>query len=561
MKPIVDETYTVEYAHRELTRAFGSYRLAEVLLEINQACRRWAAGQLATAMPNLQQVEPGNPLFYWIAGETARHAIWRCPRPASDSPILLPHRSTFKGWASLEPILQRAVDAQLKVPIVSNEKWVETLHSQSLHSAMGRIWLPQYILGRNSPHRVGQALMMYRDGPDRRRRRDLEFPIDKFRAALKRALGGVALEPFLFALLHAFTQACSERPELSNATLAPVFDRSYDGVVFSEQAGLLTPAYGALFRAMSATPSEMLNWSSRQLGGRGQTVDDARAPFDAPNPLLRFPLVQCFPDRNDCCLAPVPHLILEWLYEPLVDILVGPGGFDAFAAAALFEEYVGLLADRCSPHGPGWLHESELQADLGEGQKVVDWARPLGDYVVLVDAKRCYIEPAARYRWLADDWRTAKKSWTKGVRQACEFWSAVKSDRVGALSGSGPKRPVAVIVTQGDAAFHASRDDWRSEIDAGLADVPIKIPWVVMSLDQYETVMTAWRKNDVDWLPALLLRAATDRSAASFREIKMEDDGPLWETHTRFLHEQISRVDPDLAQQLLDEIERRGAND
>src|SRR5205823_6672674 len=137
-------------------------------------------------------------------------------------------------------------------------------------------------------------------------------------------------------------------------------------------------------------------------------------------------------------------------------------------------------------------HESALQPSQ-QGRKVVDWARPLGEYVVLLDAKRSYVEPSARGRWDPEDWEAIKKAITKGVTQACSFWSAVKAGEVPALGGMARRSPVALIVTQGDSTFYASTEQWRADVDAAVAALPDVVPWCVISLDTYEIMMSTWR--------------------------------------------------------------------
>jgi hypothetical protein len=205
----------------------------------------------------------------------------------------------------------------------------------------------------------------------------------------------------------------------------------------------------------------------------------------------------------------VPNLLLEWLYEPRVHELFAQcdSTFGRDQLSALFEEYVGLLAQRCCPSGIRWLPESELKLSLPHGRKVVDWAFIAADYAVLVDAKRCYVHPAARYRWLDADWSVAQKEIAKGVHQACDFWDAARAGLVPGLAGRTDKPAIALVVTHGDVAFYAARPDWRAAIEQSLPSAT-RLPWAVVSLDDYERLFSAWKDQDEDWLREALMKLA-----------------------------------------------------
>lgn len=515
----------------------------------------WQSGALKSRLPPLVNQEAGHPMFYWMAAETARHAIGYCARPSFDSSIVLRGAEEYRGWKTIEQLVELAVDVQLHVPVQPISRWEETL-SQDIWGAMGQIWLPQYILQRRSPYRVGQTLLMYGEAPSRRIQRDNTFPLEPFRAALRRVLGA-GLEHFLFVLLQVGGRSVSDDPGLSYLALAPLKDRRYDRIVGDvDERGVFHSAYEGFFRALSAAPADMMAWSR----GRMQMLDPSRtdlpARFDGPNPLTRYPLVRCFPDKIDHCLAPVPHLIHEWLYEPLMDLIAQEVGIalgpdlGRGVGAVLFEEYIGLLAERCSPAGSGWIHEDALRP-LRSGRKVVDWACPLSNHVVLLDAKRSFIEPAVRGRWVSRDWAGIKNGITKGVKQACMFWSAVKAGEVPALHESATKTPVALIVVQGDSTFYNSTDTWRAEVDAAIAGLPDVVPWTVASLDIYENVMSTWHQCDEGWLPDLLLKAAQERSHKAFADLPQRAEGPLWEVYMSFVHDHVARVAPELAEQFL----------
>ncbi|MFT3693844.1 MAG: hypothetical protein QM831_11925 [Kofleriaceae bacterium] len=528
--------HTPRGADEKLRKSFGHLRLLDVLLGISEACRKWARGTLSSKIPVLQGKSKGNPIFYWMAAETARHAIKYCARPASDSNLILPRANSYDGWNTLEELINVAVDVQLNVPVEPVDEWEETLGAD-IWGAFGQIWLRQYIMQRRSPYRAAQALLMYRDAPKRRNQRDSTFPLSNYEAALGRVLG-TTLEQFLFVLLQAAGRASSDSPALSYDTLSPIADRRYDYVVGTvDDHGLHASAYPGLFSALSASPESMMAWSRERLLQLAPKTDDERIQFDGPNPLTRYPLVQCFPDRADRCIAPVPHLIEEWLYEPLMDLLARELGIGSQLGqdigASLFEEYLGLLADRSSPNGPGWMHESMLKPSES-GRKVVDWARVIGEDVVLIDAKRAYVEPSARGRWEPRDWSSVKKSLIKGVTQACEFWRAVKDGVVPSLRGTTAS-PIALVVTQGDSSFYTTTAAWRAEVNSATGSLREQVPWIALSLDDYEKLMTAWSQNDALWLPSILRKTVAEDPQRSIVGLSRPAAGPLWQEFRNFL--------------------------
>lgn len=385
-----------EAADAELGRLFGGLRLDQVLFELNRACREWSSGELKASAVLEGRLEQGHPMFYWMAGEAARNAIWHCPPAAYEGSIVLRRSETFRGREDLLPLIDRSIQLHLKLPIEPMEEWTVLLF-KNLMGAMGQIWLRQYALQRSSPFRLGQAILMYETAAELRAKRDPHFDGVAFRMGLEKVLGG-DLRRFLFALMHIYGHASSATPNVAHATLIPYDRRAYDGLLGRNVNGLHVPAHSEVFRLLGATPDRMMSWCREQVGPHSA---DARTHFVAPNPLTQFPLVNCHPDRTDHFIAPVPALVFEWLYEPLMD-LVGLGTTRQLVAA-VFEEYVGLVANLCAPDHQPWLHENELK--YGEG-KVVDWARVVGDSVILVDAKRLYIGPAKRTRWRDDDWES-----------------------------------------------------------------------------------------------------------------------------------------------------------
>lgn len=141
-------SHTPQSAHEALAKAFGHLRLYDVLRGLNEACRSWSSGTLQSALHALRNSEPGNPIMYWLAAETARHAMWYCVRTSLDSPIVLRRANEYRGWETLERLIDLAVDIQLNVPGERLEQWAQTL-SRDLWGAMGQHWLRQYISSRS----------------------------------------------------------------------------------------------------------------------------------------------------------------------------------------------------------------------------------------------------------------------------------------------------------------------------------------------------------------------------------------------------------------------------
>lgn len=516
----------------QIAERFGRYTLPDVLVALNDAVRQWAHGELVTAIPAFRDAGGKHPMFDWAAAETARYALLHCARPMYESPIVMP--TPFRGWQSLEPLLDAAVNAHLAAQVGDQAEWEAQLLAEPLHNTMGAIWLPQFILQRRSQFRIGQVLLLYGEAARQRAARDASFSMTAFDLAVRRALG-VDIDMFLTAVVQTCGRAAAEA-KLSTLRMTPTARTGYDDVIFGKGGdGLLVPqAHASVFRLLSETPENMVRWSAKQLEHRTGTIS---APADrGPNPLLRYPLVRCFRDKTDYCVAPVPLLLLEWLYEPLVDQLFAAcdATFTRHNVSALFEEYVGLLAQKCSPAGTRWVPESELKGLLPSGRKVVDWAFVGGDYVVLVDAKRCFVHPAARYRWLDADWASTQKEMGKGVHQACDFWQAVGAGLVPQLGACTQKKAFALVVTQGDASFHAARDDWRAGIEHGL-DPASRVPWAVLSLDDYEKLMSAWFGRDDAWLRAALERLAAGELVRDIVDGQIDERSPLVLECSRFV--------------------------
>ncbi len=547
--------YEIQSAQLTLRARFGGLRLEHVLLGLSEACRKWGDGTLVCSLDILKQTTPGNPIFYWMAATTARYAVAYALTPSSDSSIHL-LSDVALTWQQVELLMHVATDLQVNVSSQGIEQ-LENALEQNLQLALGAIFLTQYVAQRRSPFRICQALLMYRDAPLRiAARGDPRFCRDSFDKALQTALGS-DLESFLFVLLQTWVRAQSENPQLSHQTLAPAAMRAFDPIVGdSSSGGLYTMAYGGLFNALSATPEQMERWSFQQLKRLVATTNEEQALFEGPNPLLQFPLVRIHPDKGDHSIAPVPHLIREWLYEPLMERLTGQTehSISVHAVSCLFEEYVGLLADMCSPDGEHWLHESAICPS--DDSKVVDWARAVDNHLILIDAKRGYVAPANRGSSKAAVWNSIKVAIKKGLVQATSFFASVQNGKVPKLADCRSMRPFAIIVLQGDSAYHARSMQFREEIEAEIRYEQEPgftwLPWCALTIDDFEKLMTEWNEHTVSWLPQVLMRLAIEKDSAAIADIPSVGKGPLFEIQREFLFRKVSNISPELANRFLE---------
>jgi hypothetical protein len=542
-----------ETADRLLASTLDGIPLDALLRALNRASSEWAEGRIKSDIDFLKNVEAGHPIFDWMAAEAARCGLLYCPVTAGNSTIILPREESIHRWSTLETVIARAVDVHLNLPNI--EDWKRDL-DESIWGAMGQIWFRQYTLQRRSPFRVAQALLLYDAAPRRRAKRDATFQLSKYQQALESMLGG-SLHHFLFVLLQTHARSKQERPELSFATLAPVTDRRFDSMVGGATSeGVYKYSLAGVLRNLAATPATIQEYSDRASPSR-DPMERLGARLKAPNPLWRYPLVRCHREYDDHCIAPVPHLVLEWLYEPMANLLaeqtcVGAG---RSVVATIFEEYVGLIADQSSPDEVAWHQEQGLLPRNASGARVqkapvVDWAREFSEYVVLIDAKRCYVSPESRLRWRETDWSSAKKAIARGVAQGAGFWREVQSGSVAPLRGATAKQPLLLLVMLGDVEFYVNTEEWRRDIADQLGVADRTIPWICVSLDMYERLMSAWHGRPVNWLPAQIREAATGASLRPFFGLSWDDDCPLARVLKDFIAQHVYASDTALGDQV-----------
>lgn len=479
---------------------FAQFPLDRVLFGLNRAYCRWRRGDTAFNINLLQKCEPENPMFYWFIAETARHAIAWSIRRRYDSPIQLNYGAEIPQ-AKLDHLIELAVSAQLDLRFRSSAT-LSRLSTDPLLDIGCRLILPQHLSQRTSQFRVGQTRLLYDTAPKRRAQRDSTFPLEAYSQTLISILG-CELDFFLLSCLQLQGISLGENPCISIERAVPVNDRRYDTTFYSIlDSGMITPFTSSVIQVLSTSPQESIANARQQLERQDEFV-----MVDCPNPLLTHPLIRPFPDRADYALAPVPHLVSEWLYEPLIQqlFLRCAHPFTQKHLSDIFEEYVGLVAELCAPDKQPWMHESQLQ--MGYTSSVVDWVKECGDFVILIDAKRTFMENLDKYQSLPEDWNARVQYWIKGVQQAARFWENVQQGQVPSLVTTQRKKAIAVIVTHMDSDYRALHGDTKTTINAAWSHsgAPSPIPWVVLSIDRYEHLMSHWSQSEsVTWLADML---------------------------------------------------------
>jgi hypothetical protein len=514
-------TVSVEAHRRTLEELLQNHSLFSVLIALNRAVRSWTrCEETALALPGLQ-ISPPDSTFLWLAAEAAKHAAIHCYPSSFDSRIILGTRKL-----DVRSLLLATFQAQADVPYLASDYLKTRLRTDPLRFLVPRLFAPQALPQRRSRLRVAHALSMYGDAPKLRSQRDRKFQLDIFSSALDSALG-CDLESFCWICLQIEGRSELAQPHVSAQTLSPPpKDTRYDGTLVgrSTSSSLLVPKAQLVVATLSSEPTQIIK---NMQEGWGETA----GPWDfcAPNPLLRHPLVRVFRDRPDTCIAPVPSLVTDWLYEELAHILwlrLRERGAQSYLYQ-VFEEYVGIAADRCCPGGEDWLRESELEAHLPENVKVVDYAREFDDSVVLIEAKRSNLEHEALHRAGLSDWNNLEKSWSGAISQANSFWEAVQEGHVPVLNGAKAKNPILIVVGHSDTSY-LFRGGAENEIRARLFKQPASMPTLFLSVDQYELVMDVWSTRDEGWLPRFLLKAAPDQ-VRTIDELALEPPGKLWE--------------------------------
>lgn len=185
-----------------------------------------------------------------------------------------------------------------------------------------------------------------------------------------------------------------------------------------------------------------------------------------------------------------------------------------------------MMLEICSPDGQSWHHEHSIKP-LGGG-RVIDWVREFENVVVMVDAKRAFLGLHERYRSISSDWRTTfEKNWAKAVGQAAEFWDAVRNGRVPLLRHCRNKRPLLLVVTLTDGDWRAGHLSVHAALKPYLPPGAAHIPFVIVSVDRLERIVSTWETATPDWLPDFLEEAVQIGATAATKTLTPTAHGKL----------------------------------
>ena len=506
---------------------FGQFALDETLVSINEACSRWSHGELKDFIGILKGQEPGNSKFHWVAAETARHALLWCMYRSADSKILIPH--SVPSESGLRHLMELAVAIQSELPYTRTDSHLNKLKSSKPVDTGSWLWLPQYTMERSSPWRVGRALLLYGTVPELMNKRKKGFAAE-FTEFLKTNLGS-PLESFLSSVVLLCGISSSTQPRIGVRRAEPVTFIKLDELFYKElPGGLLKPSIYATINILAANPKQAINYTTSNCAVE---VEEGYRVIEGPNPLIRHPLIFPFRDNREYCIAPVPNLIHEWLYEPLMDFL-----FSACTTtkakdnlANIFELYVGYLGEICSPDNTPWIPEEELR--VGYSGKVVDWIREFSNTYILIDAKLCFVSDQSKYEAGGSSWKRVHKTIEYGVLQCYEFWQSIKEGKASRISYTLPKNAIGIVVTHFDTEHRSSHWQTRNDINEALRLDDDSFHWLALSLDRFEKVMTAWSlSQEVNWLAGILEEAClSDKPGRILSEIQAKPEGPLWKVY------------------------------
>lgn len=503
--------------------------LHSITWAINRASVAWEDGDRGPVLigprdSSFHDMEARNPAYRWAASELIRHAVLWSPVYTHGGPLAMNETLRDEVWFHVHISAAAQLEAMPSDVDILKQHGVEDF----LHSTFG----PQYLFQRSIPWlRVGQALLMFRDAPHRRKRRDPRFPLEAFEDLVKNALG-TDIGRFVAFVVLLYDHSLQPDPILGALTWSTQEREIAEKLGLVSRHGHIEISHvPAMLQRMSASPKRMRAWMEEQIDHPGASEAEL---ICAPNPLLRYPILQPFFGNNDLSAAPIPSQLLEWLNEPLVhelhEAIRAPSQFTRAHFSQIFEEYVGLLLDACSPDGQRWWNEDEfarlVDAQKNKGTRLVDWGRVFTDSMVFVDAKRGFLSPASRYRLDDRDWDSLKKkSLIEGTEQLGSF-ARVYAERNPSLVAH--RESIGVIVTQSDSAIIAHWNELRQQLLETSQEYGITL--VLLSLDQFQNLMTNWlEKGEVEWLPNSLRELAAKGRGAIHKIAPPRQSGPLWD--------------------------------
>lgn len=540
---------------------FEKHCVEDILATIHNCHNAWFEKKLRTGIPFFDSLEAGNTKFYWALAETARYAIFFSYRRNKTSRLYT--FNNIDGWKMLKPLLEFVLDKQAAIPFLNSPVLLENQcrPNETFVDMMTSIFYPQYLIERSSPYVFGRALLMYKEAPVRLSMRDPGFKISDYQKLVHHVTDGMGMEKFLSTWFHIYAFSF-QHPFMWTENLAPLVNPVYHDYFYYGDL-IKRPTHTFVLDMLSAGPNTIRQTMSSEIESLQLPVDaefgpdsepslcSVKALFFSRNPLTTFPLVRTTRDYNECCVAPIPHLVGEWMYNRFFGLLSEEINNMARTSRVvvnmpkLFEEYVGLVADTCTPGGAKWLNEDQMRpCPQEQGRCVIDWAMEFSEYVVMIDAKRANISYDKIYRGF---WPTALERCAHVKYQATDFWDGVKKGRVQPLDRAAHKKPIALAVTYADFDFKLSRTnlmDHLTEEERKRFSDDAWVPIIPLSIDQLERLFTMWSTKDRDWLPNFLTKILTDgwSKVYGISGFKAEPHGPLFEKHNAFIQEMGDRL-------------------
>lgn len=503
----------------------------------NRLLKRWMDGDqlLARAGPDgsaLKEMDAGSPLMRWAVAELVRHAIMWSPEVSADSPLHLPRH--LPDAAKIARLVH--VAASLNLESVETDPSLLDEHGplafmHTTIAAQRRIWRPPM-------YRLGQALLMYRDAIKRRGKRDPRFAAGAAEDLLNNVLG-MEFEAFARLVLLLMAHSIGDVGYINDVTFAEATGKTDVSarIGLAREGLIVEPRFQRVVRLLSASPAEMVANMARSMGLPPEQRPPMAAALRAPNPLIASPLLRVYRGNSLRCIAPVPTLILDWLHEPLADLLHAAAAKNDMARNAMalaFEEFVGLALEISDPEHRRFWPEEALPA--GEGEHTADWVGVFRRHALLVECKRMFVKPFWLSRAKPDDWKTAKKECLKAIAQTLGTWERIRSGRHPHLGITRNHEPLVLIVAHGDLFHHPFIEELMAAAREACRFRGVAVPLAVLPLDDFLHVTTEWSlAGDPEWLPNFLLRVAGNGRGAVQALGAIPSDGPYWRAGRDFV--------------------------
>lgn len=387
---------------------------------------------------------------------------------------------------------------------------------------------------RSFAFRGAQAIWMFQHAVDARLRRSLgkaANEVKRLQRALEEELQ-MSVPEFVGCIWLLYARSNSETPaiDVGRLYLTPeILDEVAPWLAATRQdATLRTPLLAKVIAQLARTQAEFVA-AMRQ--SRQPETDGDDDLLVGPSPLSTHPIVLPFSNTRALGVAPVPRLLLDYLYEPLIDRLyqVAVGLNLTRAFNELLEDYVGLVLNRYSPVTIRWLSESEVMPPQGN---VVDWVAEFRSHLLLFEVKRAWLSPAAYHRLNQSDWASFEATLERAVRQGSGFLRQVRAGAVPALRAGRDKKPVLVVVLGSDIRITPGTRRVRAQMSELAHRLAPGLGVVFLGLDQLHALLNGWQKRDVDWLAVSLDRCSKADGAGIDAFLDQTASGPMWRAFT-----------------------------